>query len=147
MKKPFASQVGAATARIDRDMLRVSAAAIQDVMEAAQTPQVAISRGATSFVRGKIPVDTKELINSLVSHGTRGAASYVSAIANLKIGMIMRFAWTAKYARRINYGFTGTDSLGRNYNQAGRFFLTDNALRFSEFVKKRSAEIFKRGKK
>jgi hypothetical protein len=32
------------------------------------------------------------------------------------------------YAPRINFGFTGTDSLGREYDYAGTFFLTDAAL-------------------
>jgi len=32
------------------------------------------------------------------------------------------------YAARINWGFTGTDSLGRTYDQEGTFFLTDAAL-------------------
>ena len=34
---------------------------------------------------------------------------------------------TLPYAARINWGFTGTDSLGRTYDQEGTFYMTDSA--------------------
>lgn len=142
--KTFTAQIQGAGKNIERKMLRVAVAAIQDVMEAAQTPQTAISKGATSFEPGKIPVADKALIQSLRSDGIQGEASYVTALAGLKIGEVMRFTWGGAgvdYAMRIEHGFTGTDSLGRNYNQAGRFFVGDNAARFSQFVAAREKEI------
>ena len=42
---------------------------------------------------------------------------------------------------RLNYGFTGTDSLGRTYNQAGRLFVERNAGRWQEFVDAAAREI------
>jgi hypothetical protein len=38
------------------------------------------------------------------------------------------------YARRLNYGFTGTDSLGRQYNQRGYFFVDLAAQRWQQIV-------------
>lgn len=35
---------------------------------------------------------------------------------------------TLPYAARINWGFFGTDSLGRDYSQEGTFYMTDSAL-------------------
>lgn len=35
---------------------------------------------------------------------------------------------TLPYAARINWGFTGTDSLGRDYDQEGTFYMTDSAV-------------------
>lgn len=35
---------------------------------------------------------------------------------------------TLPYGPRINYGFTGTDSLGRTYDQGGTFYMTDSAI-------------------
>lgn len=45
------------------------------------------------------------------------------AAAGLKVGDVYYMGNTAAYARRLEYGFVGEDSLGRTYNQAGRFFV------------------------
>jgi len=119
---------------------------IQDVVEGAQTPQPGVERTGGTFVEGKIPVVDSVLINSLVtrlnSRSTEGSElSYVVALANFQLGDELQFAWTAPYALRIEKGFSGTDSLGRKFNQEGRFFVARNAARFSEFVKKYEAEV------
>jgi hypothetical protein len=90
---------------------------------------------------GNMPVDTSFLQNSLVgapgeavppinpqADGTGGpqvgnAAAIESIIASWQPGQSMSFGFIAAYAARQNYGFTGTDSLGRNYNQSGRHFV------------------------
>ena len=90
---------------------------------------------------GNMPVDTSFLQNSLVgvpgsavpsidpnAHGEGGpqvgnTAAIESVIANWEMGTSMSFGFIAAYAARQNYGFTGTDSLGRNYNQPGRHFV------------------------
>jgi hypothetical protein len=38
------------------------------------------------------------------------------------------------YAKRLEYGFVGTDSLGRTYNQAGRFFVRDTCKKWPQVV-------------
>jgi hypothetical protein len=118
---------------------------ISDVVEGAQTTQIGITQGATTFVEGKIPVGlTSELVNSLsVDGGGESADAYVVKIAGMEIGDSMEFAWTAPHARRINSGFTGTDELGRIYNQPGRFFVDRNAEKFPDHVKRRAAEVRK----
>jgi hypothetical protein len=119
---------------------------ISDVMVGAQETQIGITQGATSFVEGKVPVGGGltggELANSLTVDGAEGADVSVK-IQGMEIGDTMRFAWTAPHARRIEYGFTGEDSLGRTYNQPGRFFMTRNAEKFPAHVKKRAAEVRK----
>ena len=119
----------------------VMKSSITDVLVAAQTTQIGIGQGATSFVEGKIPVDTAELVNSLTVDGAEGPDAYVVAIAGMQLGDYERFGWTADHAHRIEVGFVGTDSLGRTYNQAGRHFVGKNAAKFSEFVAKRVAEV------
>lgn len=114
---------------------------ISDVMVAAQETQDGITIGATSFVEGRIPVGkTKELVNSLTVDGAKGADVSLK-IQGMEIGDTMSFAWTAPHARRIEQGFTGEDSLGRNYNVPGRFFVGKNAEKFPEHVKKRAREV------
>ena len=46
--------------------------------------------------------------------------SILGVIANLKLGDKFTMVYRATYAMRQNYGFTGFDSLGRYYNQAGK---------------------------
>ncbi len=138
----FAAQVSAQIAKCKVKLRYVAVNAIQDVMEAAQTPQAPASRTGGSFIEGKIPVDTSTLINSLTtSQGGKGAEAYVTALAGFEIGESISFSWTQPYAMRIEMGFVGTDVLGRRYNQAGRHFVSANAARFSAFVDARVKEV------
>jgi hypothetical protein len=45
------------------------------------------------------------------------------------------------YAKRLEYGFVGTDSLGRYYNQPGRFFVTDTCKRWPQIVQKVTSDL------
>lgn len=143
-RKSFTAQVADFEKLTLRNMRHVATASIQDVMEAAQTPQRGITKGATSFVEGKIPVAEADLINSLSSSGGGvGPQSYTVAIAGFDLGDTLTFAWTQAHALRMELGYTGTDALGRTYNQAGRHFVGRNAERFSEFVEKHVREVQK----
>ena len=146
MAKSFVAQIEAFKGRTLKNMLYVAVNAIQDVMAAAQTPQPGVGRTGGTFIEGRIPVVSSDLINSLTSGkgtsgGTKGALSYTTALAGMELGDRLTFAWTSPYALRIEAGFVGTDSLGRTYNQAGRHFVGKNAARFSEFVAARSREV------
>ena len=113
---------------------------VQDVVEAMLTPQRAISAGAETFERGKIPVNTTGLINSLTING---AAAGAQPTVDLEGGGIDTFSFETPYAARIEFGFAGTDSAGRQFNQAGRFYVTDNAQKFIEGVNRAAAEVAK----
>jgi Bacteriophage HK97-gp10, putative tail-component len=52
-----------------------------------------------------------------------------ASIETLKIGDTFGYVNTAVYARRVEYGFVGTDSLGRHYNQPPRAFVRDTVAR------------------
>jgi hypothetical protein len=114
----------------------VEAVIKESTQEVVRLMKVPVSAG------GNMPVDTSFLQNSLV--GVQGmvippmdptqkgngmppdignATAIESLIANWEPGMSMSFGFIAIYAARQNYGFTGTDSLGRNYNQPGRHFV------------------------
>ena len=43
--------------------------------------------------------------------------------SSVTIGDVFEFSNHAVYARRLEFGFIGTDKLGRIYNQAGRGFV------------------------
>jgi len=93
-----------------------------------QSAQEVFSIAQTSVAQGgNLPVDTGFLRNSFQA-GLNGAENltgpdaYVAAIAGMELGDVVRGGWTAEYAMRMEYGFVGTDSAGRTYNQAGRHF-------------------------
>ena len=102
----------------------------QEVARIAQTPK---AKG------GRMPVDTGMLRNSFQSSlngstSLSGGDSYVMVAASMKAGDVAQFGWTAAYARRINYGFVGEDSLGRSYNQQGAHFLEGAAMQWPSIV-------------
>ena len=77
---------------------------------------------------GRMPVITNKLRGSLQSSIAGGAsgegeASHILVGATMTGGDVATFTWTAEYARRVNNGFTGADSLGRKYSQVGAHFV------------------------
>lgn len=68
-------------------------------------------------------------------------------IAGSKLTDTITVAYTAAYARRMEYGFKGTDSLGRKYNQPGRAFVRLAAQQWGRVVQEVSAEAQTRATK
>jgi len=127
------ADLGAWADATEAKMNFVMKSSISDVLVAAQTTQIGITQGATSFVEGKIPVgDTAELVNSLTVDGATGPDAYVVAIAGMQIGDYKRFGWTAPHAMHVEVGTS---------KMAGRHFVGKNAAKFSEFVAARVAEV------
>jgi hypothetical protein len=107
----------------------------QSTQEVIRLMKVPVSAG------GNMPVDTSFLQNSLIglpgasippidptADGSVGpqlgnTAAVEALIASWDLSGPISFGFIAAYAARQNYGFTGTDSLGRNYNQPGRHFV------------------------
>lgn len=142
----FGLQLGVFRKKGIRNMRQVAALAIRDVAEAMQTPQTSAKFTGGAFVVGKIPVLSSVLRESLVSSkngggGAMGSTSYLAVTSNLQMGDVITFMYNTEYGLRIEFGFRGTDSLGRTYNQRGRLFVTTAAKRFREFVAQRAAEV------
>lgn len=113
------------------DCMAVIQQSTQDVLRDAQLPK---ARG------GRMPVDTGYLRNSLVSglNGSTnltGAESYGMVLTRMRAGDIFESGWLAEYAMRIEFGFRGTDKLGRRYNQAPTYFLRHAAAKWPRFVR------------
>ena len=118
---------------------KIAVASVLDVINDAQKP-VAKS--------GFMPVDTGNLRNSItmelnaseVSKGNgdepSGDTAIILAITKFEIGDIIAINWTAPYAMRINYGFSGEDSLGRTYNYTGTMFRDKAAAKWQNIVSK-----------
>lgn len=93
------------------------------------------------------PVDTGFLRSSwqpslgkpALAKGEAGAQAQASAqvslvITEMKAGDLYYLVNNAAYAKRIEWGFVGQDSLGRTYNQTGRHMVTDNVKRWNTVV-------------
>lgn len=99
---------------------------------------------------GKMPVDTGFLRNSFqaqlndnqftaLNPKTDTEVNYnpsaVSLIINkMELGDILYFAFTAEYARRLEYGFHGKDSLGRRYHNPPMAFVRSYAAWWQLYV-------------
>lgn len=114
--------------------------------ETEERSEAAFQNAAIDFydaMAAATPVDTGNLRNSLIasvngpasatvtgpgassadSTFRGGASQSIANIMTAKIGDKISFVYNATYARRLNYGFFGTDSLGRTYSQPGRFWI------------------------
>lgn len=96
------------------------------------------------------PVDTGNLKNSLRAskqgqpsaqfpsgpgYDNSSVAQAYQVMDSLKVGERISMYYAATYAARVHYGFHGADSLGRVYNQQGRFWVPPVASRWREFVR------------
>ncbi|MDX0354313.1 hypothetical protein GOC51_03705 [Sinorhizobium meliloti] len=96
---------------------------------------------------GRIPVDTGNLKNSLMASTStmprvdEGEREYPDQsgeieliISNLDVGETLYLGFQAAYGPRMEYGFVGTDALGRLYNQQGFGFVQSAAQTWPQLV-------------
>ncbi|WPZ05661.1 hypothetical protein [Pelagerythrobacter marinus] len=114
--------------------------------------ELAKEAGSTIPNGGRVPVRTGNLARSVVVDNkppvrdAEGVVHTMSAdfslgVAGLKPGDTIYIGWTAIYARRMNYGFVGDDSLGRTYNQSGFGFAEAAASKWDGIVKAQAAKL------
>lgn len=99
---------------------------------------------------GRMPYLTGNLARSLLASTESmpktsevlSAGSNVGAVtATLRLDQVIFLGFQAVYARRVNSGFVGADSLGRSYNQSGSYFLEGAIAEWPQIVSKAAAEI------
>lgn len=99
---------------------------------------------------GRLPHKTGNLMRSFlastsamptVSNSTFQGSDVGLVIAQIDITQVLYMGFQANYARRMNYGFKGADSLGRVYNQAGFHFVEDAQNMWPTFVKQAIREV------
>jgi hypothetical protein len=146
----FTAQVNAFVSKSKERVIAVRNASAQEVMEIASTPR---SEGGnlpfkTGFLRRSVRATIGEpqftTIDAPKDGGSLSGASpaeVVMTIANAGLNDTMSFVWTASYAMRMEWGFVGTDSLGRNYNQSGYRFVGLAAQQWPQIVERKAAEL------
>lgn len=133
----FSAQVSAWVRETEDRLLAVFQASAQELFSLAQ---------ATRYEGGLLPIDTGFLRNSFVaglngSTSLSGPDSYVLAVMSAEIGDSVIGGWSAKYARRMEYGFVGQDRLGRNYNQRGFGYMRNAAMQWQDIVNRNAARL------
>lgn len=133
------------------------AAEERDRMEAVfhASAQVAYAELRTTVNQGgRLPIDTGNLRRSFMASTapiqSRGddqttfpdyGPESEMVIANAPLGSTIYIGSQAVYAARMNYGFVGTDSLGRVYNQTGFGFLDAVEQRWPQIVAEADAKV------
>lgn len=90
----------------------------------------------TLGVNGNIPAGPNAEYGSVYNDGRA-----LSVIGGLKLGDRVTMVYNATYARRLEYGFTGYDSLGRYYNQAGRFWITAAGAKYPSIMRRAATRL------
>lgn len=71
-----------------------------------------------------LPADISNRMQLLIPGGSSATvADSIDVIGSAALGDTIYLLNPAVYARRIEYGFVGTDKRGRSYNQQGRYFV------------------------
>ena len=101
---------------------------------------------------GNLPIDTGNLRRSLMAstaampYLVEGDKAFIDSgvemvIEGAEIGDTIYLGFQAAYALRMEYGFVGQDSLGRNYNQRGFGFVEKTGERWPQIVKQAEALV------
>lgn len=154
MAKSFADQVGAFVAKSQGLMRAAYQESAQEVIERAQTPK---AKGGNMPVKdGFLRNSGQGTLNSPATAATKKPKGYSSVdwtadevvlvINRAELTDTIFFVWTAEYAARMEYGFVGQDSLGRNYNQSGNGFLRLAVQQWPQIVERVGKRIEKSSK-
>lgn len=140
MTRSFKAQIEDIAKLTERQLKAVVVDSVQDVLEAAQTSQPSVKVTGGSFEIGKIPVDVRDLIQSL-EIGFNGAytatqGAVVLSATQFSLGDTINARWTAAHALPMELGFTTRSGT----TVQGRHFVGHNAAKWPEFVKANAAK-------
>lgn len=143
MSKSFAAQVGKWASQSEKRITAVRNASID---------ALAAEMVKTKGQGGRLPFDTGNLALSIlasksgmpsVKDGKFSGGNVGAVTATLQPSETVWIGYQASYARRMNYGFVGADSLGRNYNQSGNYFLEHAIKQWPAIVAKTASKLQK----
>lgn len=103
---------------------------------------------------GRLPIDNGDLRRSIVADAqsmpgvdptktefTDKSAASLEILGSMELGTVSYIGVTAAYGPRMEYGFVGTDSLGRVYNQTGFGYIAAEQQAWPQTVAKAGAQI------
>lgn len=124
----FADQVGG----FHKDVMKLILAVFQTSVQFMAEDIHKTTPVDSGFMRNTFRLDLNQL--SSIGDEGMGIVGISSAIANIQTSDTVYLSFTAEYAMRLEYGFEGKDSLGRLYNQSGRFWVRGAAQNWSTYV-------------
>ncbi|MCF3934345.1 hypothetical protein L1787_13090 [Acuticoccus sp. M5D2P5] len=147
--KSFAAQVEDMVTRSKAKLEAVWKQSTQDVVDLIQT---------TANEGGRMPIDTGYLRASLQAslddfpmvaregpsldqRYEKNAEEISLVIASADLGGKVMFGFVAAYAMRMEYGFEGTDELGRQYHQSGFGFVRGAVDEWQSIVTKNALKV------
>lgn len=147
-QKGFSAAVGAWVAEQKQRMVAVRNGSAQRVVAVMQRP---VTEGGnlpfkTGFLRASLQAVKGDALPPLRDNPSdAGAFSWgqgelALVLTGASLSDTVTVAYTAKYAKRMEYGFTGQDSLGRSYRQQGRAFVRLAAQQWPTIVNQVAAE-------
>lgn len=138
MARSFAEQVDQWTRQTERRLERVFQVAVGDL--GTELVRTKSNGGALPHLTGNL---MRSLVMSVAAPPQVGdpdqrfnGIDVGAASAGLRLGQTAYLGYQAVYARRLNYGFVGQDSLGRTYNQEGHHFVERARLMWPVIVTK-----------
>lgn len=99
---------------------------------------------------GRVPFMTGNLARSLMADKTKMPSMADGPFIGSNIGLVSAtlkahetvwIGYQARYARRMEHGFVGADSLGRVYNQPGHHFVAGAAAEWRRIVAQAVKEV------
>ena len=89
-----------------------------------------LRRSLTPGINGDVAAGPPNLNDAL-----SGDTAALGIFSRLKLGDKCTMVYKTTYALRVNYGFIGADSLGRFYNQAGKFWVEAVSARYVSIMR------------
>lgn len=114
------------------DVMKLILAVFQTSVQFMAEDIVKTSPVDTGFLRNSFQITLNTLPN--IGDTGIGIGGLSGAIAGIKLSDTVYLSFTASYAMRLEYGFEGMDSLGRLYNQSGRFWVRGAAQNWNIYV-------------
>jgi hypothetical protein len=143
MAQKFAAQVDAWCKESEDRLLMVFKRAVDLLAE--EMTRTRGNGGALPHRTGNLMRSMAARINALPPGGSPGqvfgGGDVGAVVAQALIGDSISLGFQANYARRLNYGFVGQDSLGRNFNQSGAGFVERAAAMWPALVARAAAEL------
>lgn len=151
----FADEVKAEIRQAREEITTVFRYSVQDLVELVTLEGPSKGPPPAPGFGGRMPVQLGNLRRSLRSSTSAmpqinptlsgevadGLPEVVMSIAGFELGGTFYLGFTAAYAMRVNYGFSGTDSLGRMYDQDGYHFVEWARDQWPEIVQKNDARF------
>lgn len=141
MAKSFAQQVGEWASKTEERL---------DAVHARSVELLAAEMSKSVNEGGRVPFEKGNLANSLLasttgmpstSEGPFFGSDVGAVTATINASTTVWLGYQATYARRRNYGFIGSDSLGRVYNEQGAYFVEGALSQWSSIVTQAVEEV------